>query len=67
MTPKTPPSFAQALAPKLDHAYLVVIPTLSHVVVGYDPCPDSITRAFLIHPNRKPDTSCVAHMTMGWQ
>jgi pimeloyl-ACP methyl ester carboxylesterase len=65
--PKTPPVLARALAPKLGHAYFVLIPTGSHVVVGYGACQDSIASAFLAHPNQKPDTSCVRQLTMTWQ
>jgi pimeloyl-ACP methyl ester carboxylesterase len=64
--PKTPSFLARALAPKLGHAYLVPIPTLSHMVVGYDWCPDSIASAFLARPNQKPDSSCTAEMSMVW-
>jgi pimeloyl-ACP methyl ester carboxylesterase len=64
--PKTPPSLAQALAPKLGHAYVIVMPTLSHVVVGYGTCPDSIASNFLTNPNRKPVAGCVASLTMPW-
>lgn len=65
--PDTPSPLAKALASRLGNAYLVPIPTLGHLVVGYDPCPDSIAAAFLAYPNRKPDTSCAARMTMTWQ
>jgi pimeloyl-ACP methyl ester carboxylesterase len=64
---KTPLPLARALAPRLGHAYLVDVPTLSHLVVGFGACPDSIASAFLASPNRKPNTRCLAQMKMIWQ
>lgn len=64
---KTPPYLAKALAPRLGHAYYVPVPTLSHLVVGYGWCPNAITAAFLAHPNRKPNTSCIGEDAMSWQ
>ena len=63
----TRPERMPALAAHLGHAYLVPFPTYSHGAVNAGPCPNSIVRDFLTHPNRKPDTSCAAQMTMAWQ
>lgn len=41
--------------------------TYGHGAVTAGPCPDSIVLNFLTHPDRKPDTSCVAQLKMLWQ
>jgi pimeloyl-ACP methyl ester carboxylesterase len=64
--PVASPEKTQALATTLWHAYLVPVP-LGHHAVEVGGCPDRVVRAFLANPNQKPDTSCVAQMTVHWQ
>jgi pimeloyl-ACP methyl ester carboxylesterase len=61
------PADATAVARHLTHSGVVFFPTLSHNVVGTGLCQDSIVRAFLSDPNRRPDTSCVSGMTLVFQ
>ncbi len=57
----TPPKWGAEAARNLGNATHVIAPG-SHGVGG--PCIDSIVRAFLEQPDRKPDTSCVDRMRL---
>lgn len=57
----TPPKWGAEAASHLSKATHVIAPG-SHGVGGS--CIDSIERAFLEHPDRKPDTSCVDQMRL---
>jgi pimeloyl-ACP methyl ester carboxylesterase len=63
--PKTSPAQAYALARHLGHSHVVPFSTLSHEII-WSGCPAVIMSAFLAHPNRQPDTSCVSTMSMFW-
>src|SRR5262249_37170234 len=64
--PNTRPEWIPALAAQLGHAYLVPFPTYGHGAVGAGPCANSMVLDFLTDPHSKPDTNCVAQMTMAW-
>lgn len=63
--PKTSPPQTYALARHLGHSYVVPFPTLSHEI-DWSGCPAGVMNGFLTHPNRRPDTSCAAEMTVLW-
>ena len=63
---KTSPAQVYPLAQHLGHAYVVPLPTMSHEIT-WSGCPATIIGEFLDHPNRKPDSSCTADMTVVWQ
>lgn len=61
--PITPPSWADAGARGLSHAYLFEFPAAGHGAVWqnwYDPCPAAVAGRFLRDPARAPDASCIA-------
>lgn len=60
------PAQTQVLARMLGNAYLVPVPS-GHYAAEVGGCPDEIARAFLASPDQKPDTSCVAQMTVHWK
>ncbi|WNG47384.1 alpha/beta hydrolase [Archangium minus] len=63
--PVTPPGLASAAAQSLKHGHHVVIADGSHAVLASHPCAADISRAFLLKPAVRPDTSCAAkgHIT----
>jgi hypothetical protein len=64
--PRGSPAKTQALADTLGNADLVPVPS-GHHPIEVGGCPDLITQAFLANPTQKPDTSCVAQMTVNWK
>ena len=61
---KTSPMWATYVAKTLSNATTLIIPGIGHFVTAQSPCAQTVARAFLADPTTKPDTSCVAQVTM---
>ena len=58
----TPPANSQTVTKTLPHSYFFEFPGIGHAVRLSDPCPNTMTLAFLDDPTQKPDASCIATM-----
>ena len=61
---KTSPMWATYAAKTLSNATTLIIPGIGHFVTAQSPCAQTVVRAFLADPTTKPDTSCVAKVTL---
>jgi pimeloyl-ACP methyl ester carboxylesterase len=61
---KTAPIWAKYVAKTLPNSTTVIIPGIGHLVTAQSPCAQTVVRAFLADPTTKPDTSCVAKVTL---
>jgi pimeloyl-ACP methyl ester carboxylesterase len=60
--PATPPDDGRAAAATLQNGFFFEFPASGHGVVLDGGCPLSIAFAFLDHPQRKPDATCMAQL-----
>jgi hypothetical protein len=42
----------------------LIIPGIGHFVTAQSPCAQTVVRAFLADPSKRPDTSCAAGVTI---
>jgi pimeloyl-ACP methyl ester carboxylesterase len=61
---KTSPMWAAYVAKTLSNATTIIIPGIGHLVTAQSPCAQTVVREFLADPTTKPDTSCVAKVTL---
>ena len=61
---KTSPMWAAYVAKTLPNATTIIIPGIGHLVTAQSPCAEKVAQAFLADPTTKPDTSCVAKVTL---
>ena len=61
---KTSPMWATYVAKILPNSTTLIIPGIGHFVTAQSPCAQTVVRAFLADPSKRPDTSCVAGVTM---
>jgi pimeloyl-ACP methyl ester carboxylesterase len=61
---KTSPMWAAYVAKTLPNSTTVIIPGIGHLVTAQSPCAQTVVREFLSDPTTRPDTSCVAGVTI---
>jgi len=61
---KTSPMWATYAAKTLSNATTLIIPGIGHFVTAQSPCAQTVVRAFLADPAARPDTSCLAQVTL---
>ena len=61
---KTSPMWAAYVAKTLPNSTTIIIPGIGHLVTAQSPCAEKVAQAFLADPTTKPDTSCVAKVTI---
>ena len=61
---KTSPMWAAYVAKTLPNSTTIIIPGIGHLVTAQSPCAEKVAQAFLADPTTKPDTSCVAKVTL---
>jgi hypothetical protein len=60
--PVTPPSFGEAVAKHLNHAYAYSFPGVGHGTIDGGDCPVSMMLVFLENPTQAPDDNCITEM-----
>ena len=61
---KTSPMWATYVAKTLPNSTTLIIPGIGHFVTAQSPCAQTVVRAFLADPSKRPDTSCAAGVTI---
>ncbi len=57
--PVTPPAYGMLAAQTLSRSYFFLFPGTGHGVVGTSYCANIIFSAFVEHPNKQPDATCM--------
>jgi pimeloyl-ACP methyl ester carboxylesterase len=61
---KTSPIWATYVAATLPNSTVLIVPGIGHLVTAQSPCAQTVVREFLADPSKRPDTSCVAEVTI---
>jgi pimeloyl-ACP methyl ester carboxylesterase len=62
LDPVTPPEWGERVHESLKNSYFYTFPGMAHGVALSDSCPFDITWAFLAHPDKEPESSCIEEM-----
>jgi hypothetical protein len=51
-------------AKTLSNSTTFIVPGIGHFVLAQSPCAQAVEKEFLADPTKKPDTSCLAKVTL---